>query len=436
MKKNFNYLALLILAVSFYSCYKKPVEEPPIVQLPKSVVLKLLETDSGVNLNWSKVNISKEEVSYFEIWRSRAGQSGIIFSPWAGNFSWTSSDSTFFDNNPEFSKYTNYQVIAVLKGGERVFSNTLQVDLKNSIFIDNYNTIRAFNDISNNTVYIADAYSKKIQAIDYQNDKSFGETDIETEMGNGGGLFVADKEKELYVSSSSYGKINIFDSKTLKLKKTMNKLSYSFAERKDFIYSMGFSNQIDVIQKSDNTITQSFNFWPTYGEMRLLAVPNANKIIGVVKGNYNRLKEFTIDDTNGKIILMNDVLLSNSNDSIFGLSYDIHPSNSTLIGGFKGSIYSTSDFSYKKTINYQNKPFGFPIYSFSTNGKFLAVTLEGFGSPIIDIYEVDTYKKKESFELPNCVIQNLSWNNNTLIMVANPLSSSYFGGTVIVKRKI
>jgi hypothetical protein len=438
MKKTFSALLCWAFLLVIGSCNKNtadPINPNPInpTPPPKSLILNAIETDSGITLTWKKINFANDIVKNFNLLRGKDASFGLIISPWTGDNAWTLSDSLLMDNAPPFSEKIYYKVIATLKSGEQVASNVVELSSENSLFVKGYKAVQSHIDTANNVVYLADAFTSKIRSVNYSTKLSV-ESSIETEMFNGGALLSVDNgnASELYALTRVYGKLNIFDSKTLQLKKSIDGRSANLVTKNGLVYSSYYSN-LSVMRISDNTIVQTLSAY----DMTLILVPNSNKLLGISVRAPNVVREFTLN-TNGTVQSHKDLTPQNTGgDAIYNFTINAHPTNGTLISGYKGSIYNTANLNFQNGLNLNFNVGVIPIYAFSPDGKYLAVSTNNMVSPVI-IYNVPSLTKKYSFEVPDCIVQNLSWKEKAIIVVANTNTglNSYLHGTVVMKRKL
>ncbi len=436
MTKNYFFLAIAATLIAFSCKTNTPEPTPVVIPLTKSLVLKVVETDSGAVLTWKKINFSETDVWNYKVIRCRDISSICIFSPWAGDYEWSVyKDSTTLDKAPPFSDRTYYQVTASLSSGEKITSFWFELTFNNASFYKGYKTVVSYLDTANSTAFICDAYSKKIRSINYLT-KLTTETSVETEMFNGGFMLGVTNgtAKELYAGSRAYGLINIFDRNTLNLKKTINSFTPSYVSKNGLMY---FSNSgtINVMKLSDNTFIQSFTGFANNGDLMLFVVPNTNKLIGISSSILNKVKEFTLN-TDGTIQSVKEFSppANSAGDNIYGNNAKIHPTNGTLITGSKGSIYSLTDFSYQNSLNL-NLGIALPEFTFSPDGKYLAVSTNTLESSVV-IYNFPALTKKFSFDVPDCFIQNLSFDKNNVVIIANNKYTDYITGTVVMNKKI
>jgi hypothetical protein len=441
MKKKISTLLYWFCLFVIISCNKNTTDpnQNPInpTPPPKSLILQAIETDSGIVLSWRKINFTDDVVKNFNLLRGKDANFSLIVSPWTGDYDWTVRDSSLIDKAPPFSEKIYYKVIANLKSGEQVASNVVELSSESSVFVKGYKAVQSHIDTANNVVYLADAFTSKIRSVNYSTKESV-ESSIETEMFNGGALLsVANgNAKELYALTRVYGKLNIFDSKTLQLKKAIDARSPNLVTQNGLVYLSYYPN-LSIMRISDNSIIQTTNYYPWAGDMTLLLVPNSNKLLGISVSAPNKVREFTLK-TDGTVLSHKDLTPpSSGNDEIYGFTVNTHPINGTLISGFKGSIYNSANLSFQNSLNLSFNPGVTPIYAFSPDGKYLAVSTNNMVSPVV-IYNVPSLTKKYSFEVPDCIVQNLSWKEKAVIVVANTNTglNSYLHGTVVIKRKI
>jgi hypothetical protein len=441
MKKYTFLLSLSLFLATIISCKKEPdtpiVKNDPKAVLPTSMQLKAVETDSGVVLTWDRIGVST--FKSYELVRTKTATGGGIFSPWSGDYIWAVGDSiltTVLDKAPAFSDKTYYKVSVTTTTGERLTSNTVELEFKNSVFVKNYKSNGICFDSTSNTIFMNDAFTSKIRSVNYITKAISAETTVETPVGSGGEMLIVPNgaNKDLYVSSKSYGLLNIFDSKTLQLKKKLDVTTTvnGLIHRNGLVYAASTTG-IAVIRASDYSIIQTFPISNVTSKNALLFVPNTNKILVINDDFPNIVNQLTL---NGDGTIQSAVKLtapSSVANDVWGFNTAINPVSGNFIAGFNGNIYNAS-FGYVSTLNL-NLPNGLlPVYSYSPNGQYLAVSLSNVRTAI-NIYDATTLVKKTSFEMPDCTVQKFSWIGNTLI-TTGVASGDYLFGTVSLLKKI